>query len=95
MDRLMSPQAATLWPGITLPIMNAFLIPADKGFPLRAGFELYIDAPDAELDPKLQFTFDVAFSEPGVIEGRPVLETLHQMANLVEGSVSSLTPRLG
>ena len=75
--------------------MNVFLNPADKGFPLKAGFELFIDAPDAELNPNLQFRFDVALSEPGIIEAQSLLETLHKMTNLVEGIVAALASRLG
>lgn len=74
--------------------MDVFLNFADKGFPLKAGFELFIDAVDAEPNPKQQFRFDIALNEPGVIEGKPLLETVHQLVNLVEGIVTALTPRL-
>lgn len=74
--------------------MDLLLMPADKGFPLKAGFELYIGAVDEELDPKQQFRFTVAINELGVCEGKPLLETLHQLTTLVEGIVSALTPRL-
>ena len=74
--------------------MNIFLNPADKGFPLKAGFELYIGAVDEKPNPKQQFRFDVALSEPGIIDGEPLLETVNQFTALVEGIVTALTPRL-
>jgi hypothetical protein len=55
--------------------MNVFLNPADKGFPLQPGFELYIIAPDEEPNPKLGFRFAVALDEPGV-----VAETMNKLA---------------
>jgi len=74
--------------------MNLFIRPADTGFPLKDGFELFIGSVDEEPDPNQQFRFEVALSEPGIIEGKPLLETLHQLATLVEGIITALTPRL-
>lgn len=77
-----------------LESMEFYLVPADVGFPLQAGFELYIGAVDEEPNPKQQFRFDVALNEPGIIEGKPLLEALRQFALLVEGIVAALRPRL-
>jgi hypothetical protein len=74
--------------------MSIFLNPADKGFPLRAGFELYIGAVDEKPNPKQQFRFNVALSEPGIMEGKPLLDTVNEFTALVEGIVATLTPRL-
>jgi len=74
--------------------LNLFLNPSDKGFPLEAGFELLIGAVDEKPNPKQQFRFSVALSELGVIEGKPLLETIHQLTALVEGIVTALTPLL-
>lgn len=74
---------------------NLFLMPADKGFPLKPGFKLFTGAPDEKPDPDLQFRFDVAISEPGICESKSILETLHQFAALVESIVTALAPRLG
>lgn len=78
----------------TLKGMNQFLMPADKGFPLKPGFELYIGGPDEKPNPDLQFRFDIAISEPGICESKSILETLHQLTTLVEGIVTAITPRL-
>jgi len=74
--------------------MNVFLNPADKGFPLAAGFELYIGGVDEVPNPKQQFRFNVVLSEPGIVDGEPVLETIAQFANLVDEIVATLTPLL-
>jgi hypothetical protein len=77
-----------------LESMNVFINPDDKGFPLKAGFELYIGAVDEKPNPKQKFGFDVALSEPGVIDGEPVLETIKQFAKLVDDIVATLSPLL-
>jgi len=74
--------------------MDHFLVPADKGFPLKDGFELYIGAVDEKPNPNLKFRFTVALDEPGIVEGKPLFETLHPLTTLVEGIVAALTPRL-
>ena len=74
--------------------MDLFLNPADKGFPLQPGFELYITAPDEQPNPKLQFRFTVALDEPGIVEGKPLLEALNELVAAVESTVGTLTPRL-
>jgi hypothetical protein len=74
--------------------MSVFINPADKGFPLTAGFELYIGAVDEKPNPGQQFRFNVALSEPGIIDGKPLLETINQFITLVEDIVNALAPRL-
>src|SRR5271165_29768 len=80
--------------GAKFPVLDAFFRPADVLFPLKAGDELFIDAPDAELNENLQFRFNVALYEPKIVEAQSLLETLHQLTALVEGIVTALTPRL-
>ena len=43
--------------------IHAFFKTADRMFPLKAGDELFIDAPDGKVNEKMQFRFDVAFGE--------------------------------
>jgi hypothetical protein len=62
---------------------NLFIRPADNLFPLKAGDELFIDAPDAEEHNDMQFRFDIVIHEPGLIEGKPILETLVQFRDRV------------
>jgi hypothetical protein len=68
--------------------LHAFFKPADRMFPLKEGDELFIDAPNAEVNHKMQFRFDVAFGEPGIIEGESLLPTLHEMVNVVANVVT-------
>jgi hypothetical protein len=77
---------------IALPPL--FLRSADRLYPLKAGDELFVDAPNAKVNEKLQFRFDVALSEPQVVEGEPLLETLQQMLDLVGKLVPTFEPLL-
>jgi hypothetical protein len=82
------------FPGQDFPAISLFFKPADVLFPLKEGDELFIDAPDGEVNEHMQFRFSVALNEPGIIEGEPLLETVHQLTALVEGIVSALAPLL-
>lgn len=74
--------------------MDLYLNPADKGFPLQPGFELYITAPDEEPNPKLQFRFTVALDEPTIIAGAPVVEAIEELDQAVQRVVTELAPLL-
>lgn len=77
--------------GKALPSIPAFFQPADHLCPLKVGDELFIDAPDAEPNEKMQFVFDVALNEPHIIHAQPLLETIRQMARLVDGIVNQFS----
>jgi len=72
----------------------SFIRPADRKCPLKVGDELFIDAPDAEPNEKIQFAFDVAINELQVVEAEPALETLQQLTDLVGGMVMAFRPCL-
>jgi len=74
--------------------MNHYLMPADKGFPLKEGFKLYIGAEDEKPNPELQFRFSVALNEPEIAEGETLLEIINQFVTLVEDITKTLTPLL-
>jgi hypothetical protein len=69
--------------------------PSDDGFPLKAGDILFRGAPDEEPDPEQKFRFEIAFNEPGIRKGQPIIETLQQTADLVDNLVTSFLPLLG
>jgi hypothetical protein len=77
---------------VTLPPL--WLKPADRLFPLKQGDELFADLPDTEVVDKVGFAFDLAFGEPQVVEGEPLLRTLQGMADLVDKIVCSFRPLL-
>ena len=77
-----------------LQSMTHFLMPADRGFPLTAGFELYIGGPDEEFNPNLQFRFEVVLTEAGVLEGAPVMKVILDLTGRVEAVVDTLAPLL-
>jgi hypothetical protein len=91
----MSRQMADAFPQLgKIPALSAFFKPADRMCPLKAGDELFIDAPDAKVDQELQFRFDVALSDAGIANGEPVLETLQQMVDLVDNLLITFEPLL-
>jgi hypothetical protein len=61
---------------------NLYLRPADRLFPLKEGDELFIVPPEYDNNPK--FSFQLAFSEPGVVEGEPVVEALDELVGATE-----------
>ena len=52
------------------------------------------DAPDAEPNEHLKFRFEVALSEPQILEGEPIRETLHEMTDLVDHLIPIFKPLL-
>jgi hypothetical protein len=90
----MSQRMRKAFPGIQFPTMSAFFGVKDGLFPLKDGDVLFIGAPDDEVNKDMKFAFNIALNEPGIIEGKPLLETLHQLTALVEGIVTALESRL-
>jgi hypothetical protein len=90
--------AAAAGKGLGMPadlkIPPVFLRPEDRSFPLKAGVDLFVDVPGAEPDSKVQFTFEVALGEPGIVEGAPLLETLQRMTQMVEALLAQFSPML-
>lgn len=74
--------------------LPAFYRPADRMFPLKAGDELFIGGSDDVPNEKMGFAFDIAFGEPQVVEGEPLLDTLQQMADLVDNLILAFKPFL-
>lgn len=77
---------------ITIPPI--IIRPADRLFPLKAGDKLFAGAADAELDVKMQFAFEIAFGEPQIIQGEPLIKTVHEFANLVDSIIPVFEPLL-
>jgi len=90
----MSSQMRPLPDGTPIPILSAFFKVADPMFPLKAGDELFTDLPDAKPNKHLEFQFEVAISEPHILEGEPIGETLHQMIDLVDHFIPIFKPLL-
>ena len=74
--------------------MGIFVNPADKGFPLTEGFELYIGAADEEPKKEMQFRFDVGISEAGILEEKSLLKTLKEFHVEVERITNELAQLL-
>jgi hypothetical protein len=74
----------------------AFSLSANTGRKAKVGDVIFTAPADTsdEMKKKFQFTFDVAFDEPGIIEGKSVIETLDAMFKLIEGFLPSFAPFL-
>lgn len=85
-------------PEISMPIG---IRPADRQFPLEDGAELFrVPAPTrgdvaSQMYDNPKFTFAVALGKGEVVEGEPLLETLHELVQFVEGFVELFPPLFG
>jgi hypothetical protein len=70
-------------------LWNVDVTPTDRMFPLKNGHVFFTQPIDVTEEPK--FAFDVAFNEPGVIEGEPVLPAVNELMQLVPSIVKSLS----
>lgn len=80
--------------GIPIPKMDLYLKPKDNLFPLKTGDELFIDAVNAQENKELDFRFNIALNEPGVIEGATLLELLNEFSDIVTKTVLLFMPCL-
>jgi hypothetical protein len=97
LGQLLTPFLAGSFPPEAIELlsgMDHYLVPADRGFPLLPGFELYIGAPGEPANEKLQFRFTVVLDEPGIAEGEPILELVDTATGAVEEAVARLSPRI-
>jgi hypothetical protein len=80
------------FPDIEIPIKPIFFKPADTLFPLKVGAELFVDEPNAQPIPDMQFRFDVVLNEPGIVEGEYLVDVVHSMVGVVDGLVPTFAP---
>lgn len=75
-----------------LPPMPIGLRPANR-YPVQNGSALFTADPDFfEKHKDLKFTFDVAFGEPQILVGEPVVLTLRRLLDEVDGLLKRLIP---
>lgn len=60
-------------------------------FPLKAG-DLLLRLRESEVEAFTRFYFDIVFDEPGVMQGKPVMEALQEMFNTVRDVIGQLEP---
>lgn len=59
---------------------------ANTVFPLKTGAEL-LRVPLSEVDENMYFTFEVAFGEPEILKGKPIVATLYRAAQLTRNII--------
>ena len=73
---------------------NFFTKPESRVCPLELGSVLLVDLFKRDIDDKVEFAFEIALNEPRIAEGESLLDTLNQMAKLVDNIVLSFKPLL-
>ncbi len=78
-----------------IPSAPIAIRPADRQFPLKDGAEVFrmataVRGSDMDMNP--QFTFEIAFGEGEIVKGEPLLETLHELVQFVEGFIKLFPP---
>jgi len=73
---------------------NLFITQVGPVTPLKAGDQLFIDLPDAEEHKDMQFRFEIVVYEPGVIEGKPIVETVMTFRDRISDIVNAFKPCL-
>jgi hypothetical protein len=79
-------------PDAALP--DLYLRPADVLCPLKAGSELFIDAPDAAVNDKIDFRFNVSLNETGVLESAQLPDAVQKLSGLVATIAQGFKPYL-
>jgi hypothetical protein len=74
----------------------AFVTSAKAGRKAQVRDILFTAPPDTseEMKKKLHFTCDIAFDEPGIIEGKSVIATIDELLTLIEGFIPRFEPFL-
>ena len=68
-------------------LARAFLAPSQGvPFPLKAGDILRV-VPKAQVNEHMYFPFEIAFREPQIVAGKPLIELLHKMKEFVRGVI--------
>ena len=71
-----------------------FIGSSDTLCQLKVGNELFIGRAEDEPNDKMEFRVDVSLIEPGVVECKPVVETIQHLADLVSNTVMLFKPCL-
>jgi hypothetical protein len=77
-------------PGGNTTFISFIMIPAPVVKVLKVGDILRI-VPEAEMDPNMQFQFEVTFAVPGIAEVKSALDTLKEMERVVVEIISDFS----
>jgi hypothetical protein len=74
-------------------LSGVFIKPRAAAFPLEVG-KKFFTLPRSEMEKDFTFKLNVAFNEPGIVQGETIVETVKQLSGLVIQIVDTLTPLL-
>jgi hypothetical protein len=61
---------------------NSFMAPITRKFPLEAG-DVLLTIPKSQVEDDMKFLLRMAFAEPEIVKGNPIIDTLHDMTTHV------------
>lgn len=67
-------------------LRHSFMAKRPRIYPLQIGSELLTVA-EGEVEEDMQFMINIAFAEPDIAKGNPVIETLHEMAAMIRRQI--------
>jgi hypothetical protein len=78
-----------------IDLKQSFFTSPRTGRRAQVGDILFKGMPgDEEVNKHLKFTFDIAFDEPGIVEGESVIGMLDEMIKSIEALITSFEPFL-
>ena len=81
------------YPGQPAPDLKNTLTGMVPPLPVKTGDKIWTVA-HSELEEDAKFRFEVAFDEPQIMQRKSIIETLHEMANLVGKIILDFDPML-
>jgi hypothetical protein len=71
-------------------LIGTFIKPTAARFPLEVG-KVFFSIPISEMEKDFTFKLGIAFNEPGIVEGEPVLETVKRFSDHVNQIIADFT----
>ena len=75
-------------------VRGTFDVPLSGWFPIKEGEDIVTITHEVQPEEQLEFAFDVILGEFGIFQGKPLLEALSTMFNVVENLISDFSPFL-
>jgi hypothetical protein len=71
------------YPNDPIPNLDGAFIAPSGGTLLLDDGDILLTVPNSEMKDDMKFRINIAFGEPEIVKGKPVVETIHQMREAV------------
>lgn len=71
---------------VPMDFRHVLINPSGKSVAMKKG-DILLTIPLAEMENYMQLRLDIAFGEPRAIQGKPVLELLHELTNVIRAII--------